>query len=284
MKRIRINTISVYVSTTLVLTLIGTMGLLLLTADSLSNHIRKNMTVTIILDNDASEQDALKLKNLLYKKVYSAGVHYISKEQALEEQKHELGADPTEFLGFNPFEASLELSLNPQYANNDSIAKIEKALSKHDCIAEITYNKDLMGSINSNIHKISIGLLALSAMMAIISWSLISNMVRLSIYSKRFLLHTMKLIGATWGFIRRPFLIQNMWIGLLSGILANMLLGTALYIIFVNEPAAAEILPAHRLVALGAGIIAFGIMITVSCAYLSVNRFLRMRSNDLYFI
>lgn len=284
MKRIRINTISVYVSTTLVLTLIGTMGLLLLTADSLSNHIRKNMTVTIILDNDASEQDALKLKNALYKKVYSAEVHYISKEQALEEQKRELGADPTEFLGFNPFEASMELSLNPQYANNDSIAKIEKALSKHDCIAEITYNKDLMGSVNSNIHKISIGLLALSAMMAIISWSLISNMVRLSIYSKRFLLHTMKLIGATWGFIRRPFLIQNMWIGLLSGILANLLLGTALYIIFVNEPAATEILPAHRLVALGAGITAFGIMITVSCAYLSVNRFLRMRSNDLYFI
>ena len=141
-----------------------------------------------------------------------------------------------------------------------------------------------MDSINSNIRKISIALVVLLGMLTIISWSLIGNLVRLSIYSKRFLLHTMKLVGATWGFIRRPFILQNLKIGFLSALMANALLAGGIYLLCQKEPAITTIMPAEYLAAVAAGITLFGITICVLCAYLSVNKFLRMGSNDLYFI
>ena len=151
-------------------------------------------------------------------------------------------------------------------------------------MTEVIYHKDLVGAINSNINKIGIALLVLMVLLSIISWSLIGNMVRMSIYSKRFLLHTMKLVGATWGFIRRPFIVQNMWIGALSGLFANIILGSMLYVIATREPAIVTLLDIEHLALVALGTMLFGVTITVLCAFLSVNRFLRMRGNDLYFI
>ena len=127
-------------------------------------------------------------------------------------------------------------------------------------------------------------LLVLLVLLTVISWSLISNLVRLSIYSKRFLLHTMKLVGATWSFIRRPFLLHNMWIGFVAGVIANSILGFAIYMLQQRSPEAAMLLPTNELAIIGVAVIAFGITICTLCAFLSVNRFLRMRNNDLYFI
>lgn len=283
-KRFKIQTLSVYVSTTLVLILLGTIGLLLIAAKSLSDHVKKDFTVSAIIKNDTDEKEILRIQKSLEKKAYVTRTKYISKTMVLEEQKAELGTDPVEFLGFNPYEASIEISLKPEFANSESLVSIERELLSFKNISEVTYHKELIDAINSNINRIGFALLVFFALLTIISWSLISNLVRLTIYAKRFLLHTMKLVGATWGFIRRPFLISNLWIGFFSGIAANLFLGGALYLLAQREPGIISLLPIENIAIVGVGIIIFGMTITVFCAYLSVNRFLRMRAGDLFFI
>ena len=283
-KKFSIQTLSVYVSTTLVLILLGTMGLLMVAASSLSTNVRKNIAVSVIMDNSVEGKDIEKYLQRLLKRSYVESGKYISKEQVLQEEAAALGADPVEFLGYNPYEASIELSMKAEYANNDSLARIEKLLLADKGVSKVIYQKELIGAINSNISKIGTALSVLLALLTIISWSLIGNMVRMSIYSKRFLLHTMKLVGATWGFIRRPFLLHNLKIGVLSGIFANTFLGGALYLIAQQEPALSTILAPGSTATVAAAVFLFGITITVLCAYISVNKFLSMRGNDLYFI
>ena len=280
----KIQTISVYISTTLVLLLLGAMGILFIAAQEVSKSVQDNLGVSVIMNNDAPEADILKLKERLDASRYTQAVKYISKEQALEAQKLELKADPVEQLGYNPYEAEIELTLKPEYANKDSLVMIEKSLLRNKEVKELIYQQELMDSVNEGIQKIGLTLLAFLAMLTLISWSLISNLVRLSIYSKRFLMHTMKLTGATWGFIRRPFIVNNMWIGLLSGVLANAMLAAGIYFLQQQEPVLMAYLPIDDLAVVGAAVILFGITICSLCAFLSVNRFLRMRNNDLYFI
>ena len=280
----KIQTISVYISTTLVLLLLGAMGILFVAAQEVSKSVQDNLGVSVIMNNDAPVADILKLKERLDASRYTQAVKYISKEQALEEQRLELKADPVEQLGYNPYEAEIELTLKPEYANKDSLVMIEKSLLRNKEVKELIYQQELMDSVNEGIQKIGLTLLAFLAMLTLISWSLISNLVRLSIYSKRFLMHTMKLTGATWGFIRRPFIVSNMWIGLLSGVLANAMLAAGIYFLQQQEPVLMAYLPIDDLAVVGAAVILFGITICSLCAFLSVNRFLRMRNNDLYFI
>ncbi|MBR5334705.1 MAG: permease-like cell division protein FtsX [Bacteroidaceae bacterium] len=283
-RKFSIQTLSVYMSTTLVLILLGTMGLLMATASSLSTSVRKNIAVSVVMDNSVDNKEAEKYLQSLRKRKYVESGKYISKEQVLEEERAALGADPVEFLGYNPYEASIELSMKAEYANNDSLARIEKLLLADKGVNKVVYQKELIGAINSNINKISTALSVLLVLLTVISWSLIGNMVRMSIYSQRFLLHTMKLVGATWGFIRRPFLLRNLKTGLVSGVLANAFLGTALYMLAQKEPAITALLSPASIAAVASGVMLFGITITVLCAYISVNRFLSMRGNDLYFI
>ena len=279
-----IQTLSVYISTTLVLLLLGIMGILFVGGQSVSNKIKENFNITVIIDREANEETILKLQKEIDKKDYVLSSKYISKEDALEDAKASLGTDPMELLGSNPYEAEIEINLKKDFSNVEKMAEIEKELLKNKCVSEVIYHKGHIDSVNSNIRKVALLLLVLLALLTVISWSLIGNLVRLSIYSKRFLLHTMKLVGATWGFIRRPFLLHNMWIGFAAGIIANALLGTALYILQQRAPEMALLLPIRELAIVGAAVIAFGIIICTLCAFLSVNRFLRMRNNDLYFI
>ena len=281
---LKIQTLSVYTSTTLVLLLLGAMCALLLSARSLSDHIRKNMTMSVVVSNKLSEQDVLKFKSQLDKRSAVVSSKYISSAQILEEQKVELGTDPVEFLGYNPYEPSIDLTLKSEYACPDSMAKLEKIFLKDKRVTQVVYQRDIIEAVNDNIRKIAVVLLVFMAVLTLISWSLIGNAVRLSIYSKRFLLHTMKLVGATWGFIRRPFIMHNLYVGLLSGILADALLGVIFYFVLQEEPAMITILPPESLLVISLAVVLFGILMTVSCAYMSVTRFLRMRGDDLYFI
>lgn len=282
--KVKIQTLSVYISTTLVLLLLGAMCALLMSARSLSDHIRRNMTMSVVINGKMNEQDILKYQKRLEKLPCVISSKYISSEQILEEQKVELGVDPVEFLGYNPYDPSIDLTLKSEYARPDSMALLEKQLLKDERVTQVVYHREIIESVNDNIRKIAAALLAFMAVLTIISWSLIGNAVRLSIYSKRFLLHTMKLVGATWGFIRRPFIMHNLRIGLLSGIAANILLGGVFYLLLQEEPAMITILPPMSLAIIGSAVILFGILMTVTCAYLSVTRFLRMRGNDLYFL
>lgn len=282
--RIKIQTLSVYISTTLVLVLLGVMCALLLSAHSLSDYIKRNMTMSVVVSSKLSEKEIASFRNQLDKRSYVAGSKYISSAQILEEQKVELGIDPVEFLGYNPYEPSIDLTLKNEYACPDSMSVIEKRLLKDKRVTQVVYHREIIETVNENIHKIAYVLLAFMVVLTLISWSLIGNAVRLSIYSKRFILHTMKLVGATWGFIRRPFIIHNMYIGLFSGVAADVLLGVAFYIGMCEEPAIITILSPASLAVIAVAVICFGIFMTVSCAYSSVTRFLRMRGDDLYFL
>ena len=272
------------ISTTLVLLLLGMVVFFVLSANNLSTYVRENIGISVLVSDDMKEPEALKFQKTLNEKSYVKESLYISKEQALKEQTEAMGTDPAEFLGYNPFTASIEIKLNAQYANSDSIAWIEKEILTNKKVMEVSYPQNLIDSVNRNIQKVSIFLLGLAALLTLISFALINNTIRLAIYSKRFLIHTMKLVGASWSFIRRPFLVRNVWIGVLAGIMADAILLGMAYMLVKYEPQLIEIITPNALLIVMASVFVFGLAITFLCAYISINKYLRMKASALYYI
>ena len=270
------------ISTTMVLFLLGLVVFFVLTANNLSVYIRENIAFSAILDDGIKETSIIKLQESLNKKDYVKQTVYISKDQALKEQIEAMGTDPSEFLGHNPFNASIEIKLNAGYTNPDSIKWIEKELMANKSILEISYPQNLLDSVNRNLQKISAFLLGLAVLLSLISFSLINNTIRLTIYSKRFLMHTMKLVGASWGFIRRPFITRNLWIGILSGAVANAILTASAYTAVKYEPELLAIVSPKSIMIVAAAVMVFGMIITTLCAYISINKYLRMKISELY--
>ena len=272
------------ISTTLVLLLLGMVVFFVLSANNLSTYVRENIGISVLVSDDMKEPEALKFQKTLNEKSYVKESVYISKEQALKEQTEAMGTDPAEFLGYNPFTASIEIKLNAQYANSDSIAWIEKEILTNKKVMEVSYPQNLINSVNRNIQKVSIFLLGLAALLTLISFALINNTIRLAIYSKRFLIHTMKLVGASWSFIRRPFLVRNVWIGVLAGTMADAVLLGMAYMLVKYEPQLIEIITPNTLLIVMASVLVFGLAITFLCAYISINKYLRMKASALYYI
>lgn len=270
------------ISTTMVLFLLGLVVFFVLTANNLSVYIRENIAFSAILDDGIKETSIIKLQESLNKKNYIKQTIYISKDQALKEQIEAMGTDPSEFLGHNPFNASIEIKLNAGYTHPDSIKWIEKELMANKNILEISYPQNLLDSVNRNLQKISAFLLGLAVLLSLISFSLINNTIRLTIYSKRFLIHTMKLVGASWGFIRRPFITRNLWIGILSGAVANAILTASAYTAVKYEPELLAIVSPESIMIVAVSVMIFGIIITTLCAYISINNYLRMKISELY--
>lgn len=270
------------ISTTMVLFLLGLVVFFVLTANNLSVYIRENIAFSAILDDGIKETSIIKLQESLNKKDYVKQTVYISKDQALKEQIEAMGTDPSEFLGHNPFNASIEIKLNAGYTNPDSIKWIEKELMANKSILEISYPQNLLDSVNRNLQKISAFLLGLAVLLSLISFSLINNTIRLTIYSKRFLIHTMKLVGASWEFIRRPFITRNLWIGILSGAVANAILTASAYTAVKYEPELLAIVSPKSIMIVAAAVMVFGMIITTLCAYISINKYLRMKISELY--
>lgn len=271
------------ISTTLVLLLLGLVVFFVLTAHNLSVYVRENISFSILISDDMKETDILKLQKKLNKEAFVKESEYISKKQALEEQTEAMGTDPEEFLGYNPFTASIEIKLHSDYANSDSIAKIEKLIKKNSNIQDVLYRKELIDAVNENIRNISFVLLGLAVVLTFISFALINNTIRLAIYSKRFLIHTMKLVGASWSFIRRPFLRKNVWSGVLAAVIADsVLMGTAYSAVTYEQELIQVITPEVMLIVCGS-VLVFGIVITWLCAYFSMNKYLRMKANTLYY-
>ena len=224
------------ISTMLVLLLLGMVVFFVLSANNLSRYVRENISFSVLISDDMKETDALKFQKKLNEEPFVKETSYISKDQALKEQTEAMGTDPAEFLGYNPFTASIEIKLNADYAHSDSISWIEQKIMQNKKVMEINYPQDLLDAVNSNIRKISFLLLGLAALLTLISFALINNTIRLAIYSKRFLIHTMKLVGASWGFIRRPFLVRNIWIGVLAAAMADAALIGMAYGLVRYEP------------------------------------------------
>lgn len=283
-KRIDLLFVTATVSTSLVLILIGLVTMLLLSAGKLSSDLREEMTLELVLEDGAGQNEIIHLQNRLKQEPYTKECTFISKEEALGEMSREMGVDPTEFLQYNPFYASFSLKLNAEYANRDSLESIILGLKAVPQIRELNYQRDLLDAVNSNIRKVTVTLLALAALLAIISITLINNTIRLTIYSLRFILYSMKLVGAKWSFIRRPFIRKDLKIGLTAALLACAAIWGALKFCVRYEPGIASLLDREMLIPVFVVIIAVGLLITWLCALTSVNRFLRMKSGELYYI
>ena len=281
-RRQGVQLVTLCISTAMVLVLLGLVVFSVQTSRNLSQWVKENLTVTVVLNDEVSVGDAKQFQQDLIHRPFSKDIHYISREQALKEQTEAMGSDPSEFLGMNPFPATLELQLHSDYANADSLVWISEELRKNPKVTDVAYQVDLMDSVNRNLAKLNILLLVLAVLLKFISFSLINNTVRLSVYSRRFLIHTMKLVGASWGFIRRPFMKQGLLVGILAALIAIIVLGSGVYGLYYYEPGIQFIITWRELVITGLAVLVFGLVITLTCSYISVNRFLRMPPGELY--
>lgn len=272
------------ISTTLVLVLLGIISMFVITAHSLSTFVKENINVSVLISDDLDSLQISSFGKQLMEAPYSKDVTYISKDEALREEIAAQGIDPTEFIGMNPYTASFEVKINADYADPDSIAKTVKELKGNSDVMDVIYSKDLVQSVNKNIKKISIILLIIAALFTYISFALINNTVRLTIFSKRFLINTMKLVGASWNFIRRPFMAQSFVLGVVSALLADSILFGSLCWLYEFEPQIANIIDLRAVVMVFGAVMVFGIVITAVCTLVSVNKYLKMRSNELYYL
>ncbi len=278
-----LQVVTLCISTAMVLVLLGLVVFSVLTARNLSAYVKENLTVTVVLAEDITNPEAEKMCRELQQRPYVSGLTYISKEEALKELTKEMGADPTEFLdGYNPTLASVEMQMRADYANRDSLKWIETELKKNAKVQEITYPKDLMDQVNRTLAKINFVLLVLAVLLLIISFSLINNSIKLGVYARRFSIHTMKLVGASWGFIRWPFLRRSIVIGVLAALLALLVLGGCVYALYNYDPDVLTVITWQDMCITAVVVLVAGVLITFLCSYFSVNKFLRMKAGELY--
>ena len=278
-----LQVVTLCISTAMVLVLLGLVVFSVLTARNLSAYVKENLRVTVMLSEDVTNPEAEQMCRELRQRPYVTDLTYISKEEALKELTAELGADPTEFTdGVNPTLASVEMQMKADYANGDSLQWIEKELKKNAKVQEISYPKDLMEQVNRTLAKINFVLLVLAVLLLIISFSLINNSVKLGVYARRFTIHTMKLVGASWGFIRWPFMRRSIGIGLLAALLAILVLGGCVYALYRYDPEVLTVITWQDMSITAVVVVVAGVLITSLCAYFSVNRFLRMKAGELY--
>lgn len=280
--RFGLQAVTLCISTALVLVLLGMVVFSVLTAQNLSAYVKENLTVTMVLSEEVTDPEAKQMAGDLMKLPYIHNVTYVSKEQVLKEQTAAMGTDPSEFIGENPFVGSMEVQLKAQYANKDSLAWITKQLKGSDKVTDITYPQDLMDSVNDNLQRINLVLIVLAALLTFVSFSLINNTVRLGMYARRFSIHTMKLVGASWGFIRAPFLRNALGLGFLAALIADGVLAGGVYALYAYEPDVLVVLTWQVMAITGGAVLLFGLLITLFCSWLSVNKFLRMKAGDLY--
>lgn len=269
-------------SVALVLFLIGLLGVLLLTTHSVVRRVRENMTLTVVVRSNASSQQIADIRGFIKSAPYVKSVHYISQQQALEEHIRELGEDPTQYLGYNPLRASFEVQPIASYANTDSMAVIEKQLIKVSGVDEVLYQKDIVQQLNTNLSRAYIGIVIVTLILLLIALALITNTIRLQIYSKRFIIHTMSLVGATGWMIRRPFIRRNVMVGLVAGIVALAVLMGVIY--YLNTKLGILLFPLTRtnILLLVAFVLSAGVVITLLASFVATNHYLHMTTDNMY--
>lgn len=280
-----LQVVTLCISTTMVLVLLGMVVFTILTAHNLSSYFRENLVVSVWLNDNMTKQETDSVLQVLRGQRYVHEITYISKEEAKKENDESMGTtgeDMEDFLDVNPLPATFEISLNDAYANKDSMLWIKEELRRIPKKPEVFYQEDLMDQVNANLSKISLVLLVLAVLLTIVSFSLISNSVKLSVYSRRFIIHTMKLVGASWGFVRRPFLKRAVGVGIVAALFAIIILGAGVYALYIFDERILDVITWVELTITGVAVLLFGILITALCAYLAVNKFLKMSAGELY--
>jgi len=270
------------ISISLVLFMLGILGLILLNTQQISNHVKENIGFSIILKGEIKDVDINQIKKTLDAETYVKATHFIHPDSAAADLKRDLGEDFISFLGYNPLLPSIDVKLNADYANTDSLNIIEADLLNNPNIKEVIYQKDLVSLVNQNVKKISFYMLAFSGLLLIIATALINNTIRLSIYSKRFLIKTMQLVGARHSFIRRPFVLQGIGNGIVSAFIAISLIIVVLYYFQQQYPELIDFRNFELYGALFLIMIVLGILISWISTNLAVRKYLRIQTGDLY--
>ncbi len=272
------------ISVTLVLVLLGMTILVWFLGNGISNYVKENISFSVILDTDITDAQIQKIRKDIDAQAYVKSSRFVSKEEAKEELIKDLGEDPSELLGYNPAYDAIEIFLYSEYANSDSIAHISKSIMEKSNVDDLLYRQEAIDLINNNISKITAVLLIISIILIIISFTLIRNTIRLSIYSKRFIINTMKLVGANGSFIRKPFIRSNIINGIIAGVLANC---SILLILFYFNREYTEVRTFVNTFELGVVfviVVMLGVMISVIATYFAVNRYLKMETDNLYYV
>ena len=273
-KKARSLHLTATLSMSLVLFLVGLVSLLLFVARDMSVFVKENINLSIVLNDEIDQSYTKRIEKYLKSSAFTKSVDYVSKEDALKDHIASLGEDPQDFLGYNPLKASLEVKLKANYANTDSVAVIESKLGAFEYIDRIAYQKDMVSLVNENVRKVSLVLLGLAVVLLIVSIALINNTVRLSVYSNRFLINTMKLVGATHSFIRKPYIVKGMLNGLIAALIALVLLAGMIYYILYEFGMQATALNPVSALFVALIVIVTGIILTAVSSYFAVGRYL----------
>lgn len=273
---------SVVLSIFLVLFLLGALGLFIVNSEKISNDFKENIPMNVYFKDEANDtvlkQFDTELKNATFVKSYD----FITKDEAAKNNVDIVGKDFKEFLGFNPLQNSFDIHLKGAYVNAEGIKKIEMQFKRNTYISDVIYPKELVDLVNENVEKISFWILIISGVLTIIAMLLINGSIRLSIYSHRFTIKTMQMVGATKSFIRKPFIIRNIVLGLAGSILAIIsLLFAWLYVdgLFPTLGIAKDVV---SFISIACGVILIGIVITFISTFFTTTRFLNLRTDDLY--
>jgi len=282
-KRVFRSWLTSAISISMVLLMLGTLALILINAGRLSDYVREKIGFTLVLQDNLKEVEITRLQKVLNTADYVKTTEYIDKDEAARQLTEELGEDFTGFLGYNPLFSSIDVKLVASYTNNDSLLVIEKKFLGYPEVKEVYYQKDLVAVINQNVNKISIILLIVSALLTFIFITLINNTLRVSIYSERFTINTMQLVGATRSFIRKPFTRRGMLLGIYGGLIANIILLSA---IFAYQKELSGVIDFEDLKVIGSVflvIMALGVFISYLSTLFAVNKFLKMRFDELFY-
>ena len=280
--RFRNSYVTSAISVSLVLCLIGLESILLLSADSLITRMRENITLTAVLTSDADSTQCARLESVLKAGDRCSAYKYVSAEEALEEHIRLLGEDPAKFLGYNPLSASYEIHPTDSYSAPDSLALLASDLEALPYVSEVIYPRDLADLMSSNVHEFSYILLAVALALLLISMVLIVNTIRLQIYAKRFLINTMTLVGATSWVTRRPFVLRNMVMGFIAGIVALTILGVVVYYVEFRMGMLLFPLTGQNIAFITVVVLCSGLLITLIASLIATGRYIRMDNNSLY--
>lgn len=274
---------SVTLSISLVLFLLGILGLLVLNTQKLANHFKEQITVTVFLKDSAKQVEIDQLEKRLAMAEYTKATRFVSKEEAAEIHSSEIGENFIDFLGYNPLRNSIDLQLNADFVDSEKIASIAEDLNTLVYVEEVSYDQPLIALLTENVKRVSLWILIASAAFTLIAVLLINSSIRLSIYSKRFIIKTMQMVGATKRFIRRPFIWTNIKLGMLGAVIALGGLGIVLYYFDQNLPELNLTQDVLMLGILFAGVFVLGIVISLISTFFATQRFLNLRTDDLYY-
>jgi len=272
------------ISTTLVLVLLGTVVFFVLLAPRLANSLRENTNMTVYLTETADSLQSVQLADRLKAAPYVRQLEYITKESAMESIAEELGSDSLTFADYNPLSDVFVLNVVADYANNDSMEMVSAQLRTEKLVDEVVYEKDVTASVNRVLHSVNLVLLVVALLFLLISFQLIKDTVSLTIFAQRFTLNTMKLVGASWGFIRRPFLNKALLLGSIASVIAAGIIYLGIQQLIRFLPEMEGVIDMQLWLIVGGAVLLSGLLITFVCTYLSLHKYLKMSSNALYHV